>query len=215
MYPSTVFLHAFDSAKNEFRLNMNAQGYLDSKKIQPVLVYTVENAFRNTGPDDFRKQFEIAFGDTIRIALSRNVFNTDVKQIADIGRKTVVFINTDWCNSCKVMKQAVFTDSAVYSLLTQQFRVIDFNPEFSHPIQFEGKEYIRNTNAPFHSLALTLMRNQFALPTLVILDEANQILDAIPFFITPEAAKDILNYYAGTIYKSMTWKAYRESLSRN
>lgn len=215
MYPSTVFLNAFDAEKNEFRLNMNAQGYLDSKKIQPVLVYTVENAFRNAGPDDFRKQFEIAFSDTSRIALAKNVFNTDLKQIADTGRKSLVFINTDWCNSCKVMKHAVFTDSIVYPLLTKNYRVIDFNPEYKEPLQFTGKEFVRNADAPFHSLALTLMRNQFAMPTMVILDEENRILDAIPFFITPETAKDILNYYAGSIYKSMTWKDYRESLPRN
>jgi thioredoxin-related protein len=213
MYPSTVFLNGFDAAKNEFLLNMNAQGYLDAKKIQPVLVYTVENVFRNISPDDFRKQFEIAFGDSSRIALSKKVFTDDIKTLSNTGKKTLVFINTDWCNSCKVMKQAVFTDSVVAPLL-KNFRTVDFNPEYREPLQFNNKEYVKDSEAPFHPLALALMRNQFALPTTVILDENNQILDAIPSFLSPEVAKDILNYYATNEYKSRTWNEYRVSLKQ-
>ena len=64
MYPSTLFLNGYEPEKNAFRLNMLAPGYLDAQKIEPILVYTLENAFRNASIDDFRDQYQKAFYDS-------------------------------------------------------------------------------------------------------------------------------------------------------
>ncbi len=53
MYPSTVFVN------NKF--SMLAQGYLEPNKLEPMLVYTLENAFRTSTFDDFKEQFDKAF----------------------------------------------------------------------------------------------------------------------------------------------------------
>jgi thiol-disulfide isomerase/thioredoxin len=52
-YPSTVFINGYDVQKKEFKLNMLAAGFLEVQKIEPMLVFTVENAFRNSNFDDF------------------------------------------------------------------------------------------------------------------------------------------------------------------
>jgi len=41
-YPSTVFI------TNNFEFNLLTQGYLDEKKIEPLLIFTVENVYRTT-----------------------------------------------------------------------------------------------------------------------------------------------------------------------
>src|SRR4030095_12313329 len=63
-YPSTIFLNGYDAAKNEFLLNMRAAGFLERIKIEPMLIFTVENVFRNSSFDDFSVQFERAFRDS-------------------------------------------------------------------------------------------------------------------------------------------------------
>ena len=64
MYPTTLFLNGFDQSKNEFLLSMVASGYLETAKIQPILIFTLENAFRNSGYDDFRIGYEKSFFDS-------------------------------------------------------------------------------------------------------------------------------------------------------
>lgn len=64
MYPTTLFLNGFEKDKNEFKTNMIASGYLEAKKIEPILVFVLENASRNASYDDFNKYFQLTFHDT-------------------------------------------------------------------------------------------------------------------------------------------------------
>ena len=97
-YTSTAFLNGFDASKNDFLLNMRAAGFLERKKIEPMLVFTVENVFRNSNFDDFNAAFEKAFRDsTLDESLKKlkwltpvDAFNIPSKE----KKKTIVFINT-------------------------------------------------------------------------------------------------------------------------
>ena len=40
---------------------MSAQGYLETKKIEPMLVFTLENGFHNSSYEDFNTQFQKSF----------------------------------------------------------------------------------------------------------------------------------------------------------
>ena len=66
VYPSTIFMN---KAAN---FNMSAQGYLEVKKIEPMLVFTLENAFRNSSFEDFNSQFEKSFYDSLQTALYKS-----------------------------------------------------------------------------------------------------------------------------------------------
>src|SRR5690606_37445793 len=64
VYPTTLFLNGYDKTKNEFVFSMLASGYLDNTKLEPILIYTLENVYRASTYDDFKVQFEKAFFDT-------------------------------------------------------------------------------------------------------------------------------------------------------
>ena len=57
-YPSTIFV------SNNFQFNLLSQGYLDVRKIEPLLIFTVENVFRTTSYDEFSAYFNSTFIDT-------------------------------------------------------------------------------------------------------------------------------------------------------
>ena len=38
MYPTTLFMNGYNKDKNEFKMNMIAAGYLEEKKIEPILI---------------------------------------------------------------------------------------------------------------------------------------------------------------------------------
>lgn len=222
MYPTTLFLNAFDKKKNEFALSMLAQGYLDEKKIQPMLIFTLENAFRNLNFDDFRVQYEIAFNNdgTHGARLKKTewikpheFFTASAKDSLD--KKTLVFVRTDWCNSCRVMQLSSFQDSLTVIYLQRKFNLVDFNPQISESLYFKGKEFANSSavQGAFHPLAATLGRNSLTLPSIIILDERLNTLDVVPFFLSPQILRKISAYYGDNIFRVKSWSEFATDIN--
>ena len=216
MYPSTLFLNGFDTKKNEFQIKLLAPGYLDREKIEPILIFTLENVYRNTSLDDFTASFNTAFRDTtvdakllnMKWKFPENVFDGNYKS----SKKKLVFMHIYWCNSCKVMQSGVFTDSLLNKPL-EKFDLVDFNPELKAPLFWRDSLYqkLPQDKFPFHPLSLKFTKNNFILPSLTILDEQDQIIDAIPFFLEPKVLSEILTYYGEDIYQKMSWADFKKT----
>jgi len=210
MYPTTLFMNNYNADKPEFAFKLLVPGYLDQKKLEPFLVYTLENVYRTTQAEDFNRTFELAFFDTTINALLKEIPWKQTLEVFDgnfqSDKKRLVFIHTNWCNSCRVMERGVFTDSLLQNEL-DSFVVVDFNPEIQDPLFWNNTLYQRKTNDnfPFHPLSLDLTRRNFVLPSIVLLDEREAIIDAIPFYLPPELLKDILLFYGRDIYKQKSW----------
>ena len=215
MYPTTLFLNGYDKSKKEFGVSMIASGYLDRQKIEPLLVYNVENVFRSASYDDFSAQFQKAFYDStldkqlekIKWLMPKEVFSTPEPKKK---KKTLVFIHTDWCNACKVMQRATFSDSSVSAYLAGKFNLVDLDAQTKDTIQFKGQAFVNAQlpQAPFHQLALALSRNNLVLPTVALLDEDLNLLDAVSYYIHPKFLDDILHFYGDDVYRNKPWKDY-------
>ncbi len=215
VYPSTLFLN---KAAN---FNMSAQGYLEPQKMEPMLVFVLENAFRSSAYEDFKSNFEKAFYDSTQQVLYNKVkWKTPVESFAEnqkpSGKKRIVFIHTEWCNTCRVMYRTTFADSSLQSYLEKKFDLVDFNPEIKDDLYFGGKKFqhIPTREMPFHQLVYTLDRNSFALPQMVVLDEKDVILDVISFYITPKVFDDIIHYYGDDRYKNTPWEDFQKEKNK-
>lgn len=221
MYPTTLFMSGFDSTKNEFRLNMLASGYLDQQKIEPILVYVVENVYRNSSMDDFRDEYQKAFYDSLhqvqyeklKWLTPKDVFSGQLPR----KKKTLLYINTDWCNACKVMKRTSFMDSSYATYLKEKFDIVDFNADMTDTLMYKEHALVnlKSPQAPFHQLALMLSRNGFSLPTLVLLDEYLDVVDAVPSYIPPRYMDDILHFYGDGLNKTESWQQYMNDKEKN
>lgn len=218
-YPTTLFLHGFDVAKQTFQLNMMAPGYLDRTKIEPLLIFVVENAYRNTTYEDFGKNFEKAFRDsTLNEELKKIQWLTPAGAFnnAHVKRqKSIVLINSSWCNSCKVMERTTFIDPSVFAYADSTYRFVYFDAEITDTIAYKGQTYTnpRLPTMPFHQLALALTRNNLILPSVALLDEDDNLIDAIPFYVAPALMKKILYFFGEDIHKSKSWIDYEKSLT--
>ena len=220
MYPTTLFLNNFDKQKNEFGFSMMAQGYLDNVKFEPILIFTLENVFRNASYDDFKAGYDVAFFDT---ATERKM--KELKWLTPVqafnnkdssSKKTVVLIHTEWCNACRVMQRASFIDTATSKYLKEKFNLVDFNPEITDAINFKGQTFTnpRTPQAPFHQLAMALCRNNFVLPSLVFLDEKMNVLDAIPVYLNGESVKNVARFYGDEINKKKSWADFMADVKK-
>jgi thioredoxin-related protein len=213
-YPSTIFMNGYDVEKKSFLLSMIAPGYLKKEQIEPMLVFTVENAFRNSNFDDFGASFEKAFRDsTLDDRLKKINWQTPqdaFKAVPAQKLKTLVFIHTSWCNSCKVMQRTSFIEPETFSYADSAYRFVDFNAELKDTIIINGQQLVNPSTPqmPFHQLAIALSKNNLILPTLAILDETNNLIDAIPFYLPPGIMKRILYFYGEDIYKTKTWPEF-------
>ena len=211
MYPTTLFLNNYDKQKNEFQFSMLAQGYLDVKKIEPLLVFNLENVFRNSSYEDFEVQYNKAFYDSAAFEKSKQIKwlkpNEYFGKQDSTKKKTLVFVHTEWCNGCRVMGRTSFTDEGTAKYLQEKFEFVDFNPEYAEPITFKGQVFTnpRSPQMPFHQLAMAFGKNSLTLPTLVVLDEKMNVLDAVPFYLNPKVLKDIATYYGDNVYKTKSW----------
>jgi thioredoxin-related protein len=215
-YPSTMFV------TNNFEYNLLTQGYLEDKKIEPLLIYTVENIFKSTAYDDFSKQFEHTFYDTI-FSKGKLTFNT-IEEIEKLQKKKqkkiLVAISAGFCNSCKVQNATTLKDSAIASYINKNYYIVNFDAESNDTIIFKGEKCFKQlvNGYPLHTFAMKASNNKLQFPTIAVLDEKENTLDALNVFLTPKAIMPILRYYAEDKFKVTNWqdyiKTYTESATK-
>jgi thioredoxin-related protein len=96
-------------------------------------------------------------------------------------KKTIVFINTDWCQFCHRMKNTTFKNQEIIEMLNNQFYYIDFNAEQKTNITFNNQTFRyqpSGNNVGVHELALQLgtINKQIVYPVLCVLNEDNEII---------------------------------------
>ena len=202
-YPSTMFI------TNNFEYNLLTQGFLEDKKIEPVLVFMVENVWRTTSFDEFNKHFANAFTDTAFAKGKINIYN--INEIEKLQKKkpkkVLINIGTAFCNSCRVMTKTTFVDTSLANYLNKNFYFVNFDAESSDTVMFKGDKYYKQlvNNYPLHNLTLKLANNRFSLPLLCILDEQLNSIDALNFYQSPEQLKPILYFIGNNNYKTKPW----------
>lgn len=206
-YPSTVFL------TNNFQYTLNTAGYLDSKAIEPLLIFVVENIYKTALYDDFKKNFQKAFYDTTsneKVKLKWYSFNEAILLNKTNPRKFIVDIYTDWCTGCRVMNKTTYADSSVADYINKNFYLVDFNAEIKDTINFNGHVFthIPTREKPFHPLTTWLTGGGLTLPTAIFLDENYERLDIVQHYLIPEVMLPVVHYYGENAYKKMKWEDY-------
>ncbi|MDF2447576.1 MAG: uncharacterized protein K0R26_80 [Bacteroidota bacterium] len=205
-YPSTIFV------SNNFEYNLLSQGFLDEKKIEPLLVYTVENVYKSAPYEDFSNQFNRTFYDT---AFSKGSLKTyNIKEVEKLlnkkPRKILVNIFAGFCNSCKVQNATTLKDTAVANYINKHFYLVNFDAESNDTITFKGEKCYKTllNGYPLHTFALRATNNRLQFPSVAVLDDKQNTLDALTMFLTPQTLLPILKYYAEDKYKTMNWPDY-------
>lgn len=210
-YPSTMFI------TNNFEYNLLTQGFLEDKKIEPVLVFMVENAWRTAPFDEFNKHFNSAFVDTTFVKGKINIYN--VKELEELQKKkpkkVLINIGTAFCNTCRVMTKTSFVDTSLANYLNKNFYFVNFDAESIDTVLFKNNKYYKQlvNNYPLHNLAIKLTNNKFSLPALCILDEKLDPVDVLNFYQSPEQLKPILYFIGSNTYKTKPWADFIKEYS--
>jgi thioredoxin-related protein len=189
-----------------------SQGFLEEKKIEPLLIFTVENIYKSTSFDDFRTQFEHTFYDTVftKGPVKFRTLSEIEKLQKKNPKKILVNVFASFCNSCKVQNATTLKDTSISNYINKHFYVINFDAESNDTIYFRGEKCFKNaqTGYPLNTFALRATNNRLQFPTIAVLDEKQNTLDALNVFLSPKALLPILKYYAEDKFKTTNWSDY-------
>lgn len=205
-YPSTMFV------TNNFEYNLLTQGFYDEKKIEPILVFINENAWRTGIYEEFAKHFEHTYYDTVfpKVKVKTYSFKELEKLQKKNPKKVMVNIGAVFCNTGRVMSKTTFCDTAIAAYINKHFYLIDFNAEESDTIVFKNQKYYKQlvNNYPLHNLTLALTNNRLSLPALVFLDEQLNTIETLNFYQSPQQLRPIVRFFGGNHYKTKKWPDY-------
>lgn len=211
-YPSTIFV------SNNFEFNLLSQGFMEERKLEPLLIYTVENIYRSSGYEDFAKQFDHTFYDTNFVKAPVKVYS--FKEVEKLQKKKpkkiLVNIYAGFCNSCRVQTNTTFKDTAIANYINKNYYLVNYDAESADTVMFKGEKCFKTVvnGYPFNSFALKVSNNRLTFPTIAVLDDKQNTLDALNSFLTPNALLPILKFYSEDKYKTTSWpeyiKAYHE-----
>ncbi len=207
-YPSTMFV------TNNFEFNLLSQGYLEDKKIEPLLIFMVENAWQTSVYEEFEKHFTNTFYDTNFAKAPVKLYS--VQEVEKLQKKkpkkVLVNVGADFCNTCNIMTKTTFLDTSIANYINKNFYLVNFNAGSKDTIVYKNEKYFNTliNNFPLHSLSLKLTNNRFSLPALCMLDEQLNTIDVLNFYQSPEHIKPILAYIGSDSYKTKTFNDFMQ-----
>lgn len=202
-YPTTLFM------SNNFKFSLSAAGYLDIQKIEPLLVFTLENVYMTCKAEEFQKRYKQAFYDTSevkRFPVKWVSMQEALEQNKKDGKKIFVNLYSDYCNSCRVMLRTTYTDSTVATTLNDNFHAVNFNIASLDTVEWNGKRYgfVQNIN----NLSYALTGNSFYLPSVSFISNEGYLITNVPYYMTPDNLMPVLQYFASDSYLTVKWEDY-------
>ncbi|MEJ4088973.1 thioredoxin family protein [Galbibacter orientalis] len=128
-------------------------------------------------------------------------------------KKLFVDVYTDWCGWCKKMDKDTFNNPKVAKYMQENFYMIKMDAEGKEAIVYKNKtfKYIPQGKRGYHELAAALLQGKLSFPTVIFLNENEEILSPVPGYQKPDGFLMIAKYFGDDIYKDKSWKEYDDS----
>lgn len=130
-------------------------------------------------------------------------------------KMTVVVIYAPWDGWSRRMDQH-FIDKGIAKYANKKFNFTRLNSESRSVIKFKGETYKYDAKDGVrgrHELAKKLTNDNGTVPMLVILDENQEVVQAIPNYIEKKDFDSILKYFGEGTYKEQPWEEFEKTLN--
>jgi len=204
-YPTLVFFN------NNYQYKLLAPGYLKVKDIEPILVFTVENIFNTTSVQDFQKYYYKAFypdsGFVNKDTVAWNTsFNDAVEKNKTSRKKTLLFLNSAWCNGGRAMVKSTFNNSIVTKYINDNFNTVIIDPQTMDTITYNNQNYANTAdNKTFHPFLHKLLGERVVMPSILFFDEDMKFISQAAQYLTPESLYPVLVFISENLYKKKSW----------
>jgi thioredoxin-related protein len=125
-------------------------------------------------------------------------------------RKIFIDVYTEWCTWCKKMDGYTFHQDHIAKYVNENYYPIKFDAEYKNPIEFMGTSYnyVKTFKGGYHELAAFLLQGKLSYPTIVFLDEKNNLIQAIQGFQGPLDFEMIIHFFGEDFHKTTNWRKF-------
>ena len=129
---------------------------------------------------------------------------------AEAPRKLVVDVYTDWCGWCKEMDRRTFADPEVAREINAHFYAVKLDAERAGQLSYRGRTFALESGGrrPTHALARELLGGRLGYPTVVFMDEASEVIQAVPGFHEAGDFLKMARYFGQDHYRRVAWEEY-------
>lgn len=122
-------------------------------------------------------------------------------------KKIVTYLYTDYCSYCRKMDLSTFQNEYIAHYLNENFIPIKLNAQYKKDINF-NEQLFKPDKSGYHELAIALSLGDLGFPTLVFMDEENQIIQPIQSYQSVDELERIMFYFANDLYKNTPWNEF-------
>ncbi|OFX25281.1 MAG: hypothetical protein A2041_02315 [Bacteroidetes bacterium GWA2_31_9b] len=127
-------------------------------------------------------------------------------------KKIFIDVYTDWCGWCKKMEASTFTHPVIAKILNEDYYAVRFNAETKDTIIFSGQTFVnQGGNRQPHQLAVALLQNKLSYPSIVYMNENNQLITAVPGYYGPDGLEPILKFFITDAFKTQSFEDFKNS----
>ena len=125
-------------------------------------------------------------------------------------KKIMIDVYTVWCGPCKMLDKNTFQNKDVADYVNEHYYAVKFNGEGNEEVKFKNKTFsnpnydparAKRRNSP-HSLTREFKVSAY--PTIVFLDENQNVIAPIRGYQTPQKLELYLKLFKGDDYKTIT-----------
>ncbi len=215
-FPTIVYI---DNKKTRFPV----PGYQKPKAIEPILVYFAEQIHLNASYRDFERYFYTTFPDSYKEKIKQIPDSLipdttgvikwysveEASKLSQENKKIILFnFYTDWCQSCKILEKAVYTNPVISELINKNFYPVKFNAASQDSVKLYDQVLKGNGENKPHQLTYALVQQSFQFPAHVYLGEGKQKLNEMHGFVTPKQLEIILTYFSEKAYTKVPFQEY-------
>ncbi len=142
-----------------------------------------------------------------------------LSEAVELNKKTPkkIFIDfyTSWCGWCKKMDASTFSNPKIVQYMNANYYAVKFNAETKETVKFNGNSYTFSEagrrGANQLAIDLASSNGRLGYPTVVVLGENLNKLNAFPGFKDVTAMDKILKYYGEGYYDDgKTWQQFNQ-----
>ncbi len=135
------------------------------------------------------------------------------------NKKIFIDLYTDWCSWCKKMDANTFQKPDIASYINEHFIPVKFNAEQKSEISYQNQvyKYVNYGRRGYHQLAAELSKSlgKLSFPTIIFLDENQNVIQPIPGFQDPKSFEVIMHFIGDDHFRSKPFKAYSAGFRGN